>query len=927
MTVNADVIGYQRPLPSGTVTFLFSDIEGSTQRWESRRDAMRDALTRHDLLIRTNVNEHGGVVFKTVGDAFCAVFPTAPSAVAAALACQRALLKEDWTAVDGLAVRMAVHTGDAHEREGDFFGPALNRVARLLAIGHGGQVLVSGVAAELSQSSLPSQVVLRDLGMHRLRDLAHPEHVFQLNAPDLPSEFPALRSLESLPNNLPLQVTSFVGRDAELAEIKDVLTKTRLLTLFGAGGVGKTRAAVQLGADLLDSYPEGVWFADLSSISDPELVAGALASALNLQESSDKSAAQTLVAAIKNNQMLVILDSCEHVVAAAAKLADALLHGCPKVKVVATSREALGIAGEAVHRMPSLACPESSKHVAAQAAMQYGAIALFAERARAADSKFQLTDDNVPIVADICRRLDGIALAIELAAPRVKVLNLRTLAERLNERFRILTGGSRTALPRQQTMRALIDWSYDLLSPKEQQLFRMSAVFAGGWTLEAASAVCAVGDVQEFEVLDELSALVDKSLVQVEFSESSQRYRLLESTRQYGVEKLTSAGERAGALRRHADYFAEIARAAASAFISTPTYALRSQLEPELDNFRTALTWALGEKADVALGQRLAGDLLLCPRATFDPPEAKRWVEIALATVNNATSLDVTAALWLGLAICEGELARHRAAAEAAARALEAYESLGDPLQEARARSTLARALAFTGRVAEAQPLLQTALAVFRTANVPKMLGDCLEAAGTAAVIDNDIAASRAYYREALPIVQAAGDERKVAVILANKAETEFQAGNVEEALQLIAQALALDRARRNWRSVANDLANQTAYLIALGRNDEARSAALEALQIAFDGRLETLTAWLVQHLAAVSYNSGGDPSAVARLLGWINGRLETVEAEREYTEQQEYARLTTALRSDFGDTQLKELFDEGRLWKEEQAIAEAQRI
>jgi len=926
MTVNADVVGYQRPLPSGTVTFLFSDIEGSTQPWESRRDAMQDALARHDALIRANIMDHEGVVFKTVGDAFCAVFPTAPSAVAAALGCQRTLVKEDWSAVDGLSVRMAVHTGDAHERDGDFFGPALNRVARLLAIGHGGQVLVSGVAAELAQSGLPSEVVLRDLGMHRLRDLAHPEQVFQLNAPDLPSEFPALRSLESLPNNLPLQVTSFVGRDAELSEIKNVLTKTRLLTLFGAGGVGKTRAAVQLGADLLDSYPEGVWFADLSSISDPELVPAALASALNLQESSDKSAAQTLVAAIKNNQMLVILDSCEHVVAAAAKLADTLLHGCPKLKVVATSREALGIGGEAVHRMPSLACPQSNEHIAAQAAMQYGAIALFAERARAADSKFQLTDENVPIVADICRRLDGIALAIELAAPRVKVLNLKTLAERLNERFRILTGGSRTALPRQQTMRALIDWSYDLLSQKEQQLFRMSAVFAGGWTLEAASAVCAVGDVEDFEVLDQLAALVDKSLVQVEFSESSQRYRLLESTRQYGVEKLSSAGERSGALRRHAEYFAEIASAAARAFISTPTYALRSQLEPELDNFRTALTWSLGEKADAALGQRLAGDLLLCPLATFDPPEGKRWAEIALATVDSATSLDVTGALWLGFALCEGALQRHRAAAEAGTRALAAYESLGDPLQAARARSALARALAFTGRMTEAKPLVQKALAEFRAANVPKMLGDCLETAGTAAVIDNDIAASRAYYREALPIVQAAGDERKVAVILANKAETEFQAGNLEEALQLIAQALALDRARRNWRSVANDLSNQAAYLTASQRNGEARSAALEAVQIAFDGRLESLTAWLVQHLAAASYSSG-DKATAARLLGWVDGRVKTVEAEREYTEQQEYEKLMATMRLDFGESQLKELFEEGRLWKEEQAIAEAQRM
>ena len=465
----------ERALPSGTVAFLFTDIEGSTQRWESHRDVMPAAIERHDAALQNVIAAHEGYVFKRMGDAFCAVFRTAPSAVAAACAAQRALIKEDFTTVDGLKVRMAIHVGHADERGGDYFGPSVNRVARLLAIGYGGQVLVSGAAADLVQGEMPAQTGLRDLGSHRLKDLAQPEQVYQVIAPDLPQKFFTLRSLDALPNNLPLQLTSFIGRDNEIEEVKSLLEVHRLVSLVGTGGVGKTRLALQVGADILDRYEDGVWFVELAPLSDGTLILNELAPQFGVQATGDRPLLDALLAALRSKNALLIVDNCEHLVDPAAEIIERILRGCSKIRVLATSREALKISGEAVHRVSSLD--------------EAAAVELFADRANAATGSFELTADSTITVTRICRRLDGIALAIELAAARVRALDVDELFARLDERFRILTGGSRTALPRQQTMRALIDWSHDLLTPPEQALFRRMAVFAGGFTLDAATEV------------------------------------------------------------------------------------------------------------------------------------------------------------------------------------------------------------------------------------------------------------------------------------------------------------------------------------------------------------------------------------------------------------------------------------------------------
>ncbi len=638
-----------RLLPSGTVSFLFSDIEGSTQRWESHRAPMQEAVRKHDAIVRRSIEHESGHVFKTVGDAFYGVFATAAPAIAAAIDAQRAIEAEDWSAVGGLHVRMAIHTGNADEREGDYFGSTVNRVARLLGIGHGRQILVSGVTADLVQGQMPLQATLHDLGAHRLKDLAYPEQVYQVLAPDLPRDFPPLRSLAALPNNLPLQLTSFVGRDEEVAEIQTLLVKSRLVTLVGSGGVGKTRTSLQVAADRLDAYPDGAWVVELAPLTDPELIATTIAGVLGLSVAPAQRPIDAIVAELRERTTLLIFDNCEHVVAQAAAVVDEILHHCPRVTVLASSREGLGIAGESVYRMPSLRVPPANSPLTAATAMQYGAVALFAERG-AAVSNFALTDANAGIVAGVCRRLDGIALAIELAAPRLKVLSVDELDKRLSDRFRILTGGSRNALPRQQTLRALIDWSYDLLTESEKMLFRRLGIFVGGFTLEAMAAVCADERIQEWEAVDLLQSLVEKSLVVAEISDAEQRYRMMESTRQYALERLARSGERDLFARSHAMYFLGLAERCERDYDAVAYDSWVAAYTPELDNFRGALDWSLGERGEIEIAVGLTGSLARLWRELSLEGEGLRAGDAVIALLGERAETPLAAPLWLAIA-------------------------------------------------------------------------------------------------------------------------------------------------------------------------------------------------------------------------------------------------------------------------------------
>jgi predicted ATPase/class 3 adenylate cyclase len=937
--------GSARGLPSGTVAFLFTDVEGSTVRWDRDAAAMQRAVRRHDDLMRAAIVAHNGHVFKTIGDAFCAVFWQVDDALRASLAAQRSLDAEDFSSVEGMRVRMALHVGSSDERDGDYFGPTLNRVARLLAIGHGGQVLLSGKAAE-SVAALPSDVTFKDLGDHRLKDLTASEHVFQVIAAGLAVDFPKLRSLSVLSNNLPLQIASLVGRESDVIEIKSLLEGSRLVTLTGTGGVGKTRCALQVGAETLDEFADGVWFIDLAPLHDPSLVPNVIASVLDVQETPTQSMHDALINHLRHKDLVLIVDNCEHVVAEASKIAGAILRDCPNVSILATSREALALVGEAVYQMPSLAVPETLKDITADTALRYGAVALFDARARSANNRFSLSDENAQTVAEICKRLDGIPLAIELAAARLKVLSPQQLSKKLDERFRVLTGGDRGALPRQQTMRALIDWSYDLLSETEKRLFRSLSIFAGAFTLDFATVICADEDA-DGDVFDVLSSLVDKSLVQVESADADNRYRLLESVRQYAREKLTDAGEYASLAGRHARAYVTFAEkldgwettsnrpeikpqgapseAGQPAWDVTPDSEWIAQAEPEMDNWRDARAWAYGPEGEILVGQRLAAATIWQELAHA---EGRRYVREALDAATPHTPRALVGKLEIAASKIESLYGQFRASLASAESALAVFEGLKDARGLAQARLCAGRALLFLGREAEGEAMLQAARAYFHQPRALKAEGAALSALGAARILVGDVPAARSLLQEAARTYEAAGAQGRLPAVLSMLAEAEFRAGDSAAAVRVASEALEAHRALERGPNVVNLLYNTAAYLTDLGRYDEARTYARESLAAALEEQAETDIAISLQHLAAISALSGasGDTTQMkaARILGFVNARFASLESAREYTEQKEYDKVFAVLGSKLGIEQRDALISEGANWAEALAVAEA---
>jgi predicted ATPase/class 3 adenylate cyclase/DNA-binding CsgD family transcriptional regulator len=581
-----------RELPTGTVTFLSTDVEGGLRLWECSPDQARRALARHDELIQSQVDQHNGMLVRRLreADSRLAVFSRASDAIDAACAIQQDFYREEWSTPAPLRVRIALDTGEADQREGDYEGRTFNHCASLRAIGHVGQSVLSAATAAVARSALPRDVRLRDLGEYRLKGLPEPEHVFQLCHADLPAKFPPLSWREASPNNLPVQLTSFVGRENEIAELKQLLGSARLLVLTGAGGCGKTRLGLHVAAEMLESYPDGVWLAELAPLSMSELVPQTVAIAVGVREEPGQPITSTLISALRSKQLLLLMDNCEHLLASCAQLADTLIRSCPNLRIMATSRQVLGTNGETTLRVPPLSVVDPNHLPSLDVLRQCEAVQLFIERAASAHSGFAITKQNAPAVAQICYRLDGIPLAIELAAARIRMLSPEEIVERLDDRFRLLTRGSRTALPRQQTLRALVDWSYDLLSEQERALFRRLSVFAGGWTLEAAETVCAAEPIQKDDVLDLLAALLDKSLVQADRQTGGTiRYRLLETLRQYAATKLDAAEERPAQELRHSLYYVGLAERSQHALMSAEQLAALHLLRIEHDNFRAVM--------------------------------------------------------------------------------------------------------------------------------------------------------------------------------------------------------------------------------------------------------------------------------------------------------------------------------------------------
>jgi predicted ATPase/class 3 adenylate cyclase len=530
-------------LPTGRVTFLFTDIEGATRLLHELGDEYADILAAYLRLVRAAIDEYGGQEVDSREDALFAAFPGAADAVMAAVAIQRAIAAYRWPDGVVLRARMGLHTGEPIRIATGYVGIDVNRASRICGVAHGGQVLLSDATQSVAANPLSEGVSFRDLGEHRLKDFAQPRRLFQVVTADLPADFPPPKSLDVLRDNLPAQMTSFIGRERDKMEVRRLLAGTRLVTLTGPGGTGKTRLALQLASEALPDFPDGVWLAELAALSDPNMVPKAVVAAMSIPEQPGRELTETLVDALHQKSLLLVLDNCEHLVHACAELADALLQMCPSLRILATSREPLGVPGETIWRVPSLSVPDILQVPSPEQMTAFDGIRLFVERAATSKPGFELTPGNAAAVARICSELEGIPLAIELAAARVRVLTVEQIAARLDDRFRLLTGGGRTVLPRHRTLRGTMDWSYNLLSEPERLLLQRLAVLAGDWTVEAAEAACSGDGVEAPDILDRLTRLVDKSLVVAESHAGETRYRLSRTVRQYCRERLRDLGE------------------------------------------------------------------------------------------------------------------------------------------------------------------------------------------------------------------------------------------------------------------------------------------------------------------------------------------------------------------------------------------------
>jgi predicted ATPase/class 3 adenylate cyclase len=909
-------------LPSGTVTFLFTDIEGSTRLWEEHPAEMRAALAGHDAVLRSAIEGHRGYVFKTIGDAVDAVFSRAADAIAAAASIQRRLHTLASAVPGGLRVRVSLHTGTAEERDRDYFGPTLNRVARLLGAGHGGQILLSEATRLLVEEALPEGTALRDLGQHRLKDLSTPERIAQLVVSGLRVEFPPLLSLDVLPNNLPRQLTSFVGRTKELGEINTLLQRTSLLTLTGSGGAGKTRLALQVAAEMIESFPNGVWLVELTALTDPALVTQTAAMAIGVHE-EHRPLIQTLVDYLRPRSLLLLLDNCEHVLTASAELVQTLLQHCPTLRILATSQEGLGIAGETVYRVPSLTMPDPGHLPPVEQLTGFESIRLFVDRAAASRPGFALTAGTAGAVAQICARLEGIPLAIELAAARVKALSVDEIATRLADRFRLLTLGSRSAPARHQTLRAALDWSYDLLGEKERLLLQRLSVFAGGWTLGGAEAICSDKDCPEGEVLDVLTRLVDRSLVVVGELGQDTWYRLLETVRLYAREKLEEGGDAEAVRRRHRDWYMQFVETAEPELQGPALESWLRRLEAEHDNVRAALEWCRTSESNPEYGLRLAGAMWHFWEVRGYWTEGREWLEGALKRAADLTVPPRAKALTgaANLAFFQGDFAR---ASALGTESLALGRKLGDKRAIASCLNILGLEACRLEKYDQAARLGEESLALSQE------VGDTWGAAG-AHLILGLVARGAGDYARAAPLLEEGvnqfrrlGDKWATALAVNDLGLVLREMGEYDRAHKLLEEGLALFRELGDRWGIGFSLANLGIVAWNRAQHDQAAALFNESLNLrkVLGDRRGISTA--LTGLAVVA-TAQGRPESSAILFGAAEALRDALGIPPPPFIRDDYNRHLGGVRASLDEPVFAAAWQRGRAMTMEQAIEYAQ--
>jgi predicted ATPase/class 3 adenylate cyclase len=942
--------------PSGTLTFLFSDIEGSTRLWEQHPQGMHAALTQHDALLRTAIISHGGAVIKGTGDGVLAAFRLAEDSLAAALQAQRALHAADWGPVGVLKVRFALHTGSAEHHHGDYVGPALNRAARLLAAGHGGQILLSLATAELLHDQLPTGVHLRDLGTYQLKDLTRPEHVFQVVTSDLPADFPPLRTLDVRRHNLPAQATSLVGREREVEELSTMLAQpgVRLVTLTGPGGIGKTRLALQVAAELVEHFPDGVWFVNLAPVSEPDLVVPAVAQTLGLRQLDGRDLTATVQDALREQRLLLLLDNFEQVVAAAPVVA-ALLATAPSMTILVTSREALRLSGEHVVAVRPLDLPDVRELALGGSELvpqlsQYEAVRLFIERARMVRPDFVVSNANAPAVAEVCSRLDGLPLAIELAAARVRLFTPEALLSRLERRLDVLAGGPRDQPARQQTIRSAIGWSYELLSADEQALFQCLGVFVGSFGIPE---VAAVGRRDEIETLDVLANLTDKSLLQQQEAPGSEpRFVMLETIRAFALEHLEQAGEAHVARERHAASFLELAERAAPQLRGANSDQWMDMLEADHDNLRAALRWyetqgntervvrfcvALwrfwfergywnegnqvlapmlreGTLANIPSQLQAAGllsaGIFLARRSEFE--QARVLLERSRELYRQAGAMQEEVDVLFGLSIVAHGSSDYSMAAAYLREAEQYSRAAGDRFRIGFCLGWLGYVTYVLGDVDTAQRMTEEGLAIFRDLGVRDQIGVALGDLGFQAYARGELKQAAAQLTESVDILRQSGNRYQLASSLNYLAQVVEMQGNAERALQLYQESLALRRRLGDRRGLVPVLVSMARATCALGDLGSAWEQVAEALSISRELGYQQGYSWVLQATARIAATEG-DASDAALLLGADQALRAAHQIPLWPEEQKPYEEVLAQVRVALGEDAFGQAIADGR--------------
>lgn len=836
-------------LPTGIVSFLFTDIEGSAKLAQDYPGAMPALLEKHNAILGSTIRKHNGVIFQIIGDAICAAFHTTIDALNAALVVQEELYKTEWTPAP-IRVRMGIHTGIAQVKatgnvlKGYDGYLTLTRTQRIMSAAHGGQVLLSNPVSELLNSLLPEGVTLRDLGEHRLKGLENPERIWQVVKSDLPQDFPPIKSIKFIQSNLPVRMTSFLGREREITDVKAMLTATRLLTLTGVGGTGKTRLALEVADELLDSYENGIWFVELAPLVDPELIPTTVSMTFGILEQTSRPAIETLLEFLHQKHLLLILDNCEHLIDASAQFADRVLRTCPDISILATSREALGIAGERLFSVPSLELPILVKDAPIDTIASTESVRLFIERAIAVQPRFALTDENAEKVAQICQQLDGIPLAIELAAARLKSMSVETVAAHLDDRFRLLTGGSRSVLPRQQTLRAAIDWSYNLLSEPERHLLQRLSQFVSGFSLEAAEAICGDGS-DSFEVFEMLGSLVDKSLLMLDESYTGARYILLETIRYYGREKLAESGDSENARSKHLNYFLDLAETAEPEIWKQEQKLWLDRLERDYDNIRSALEWSSEsvKEDDVQAGIRLAVALQQFWFVRSHTIEGDRYITNLISRSEARENLRIFAyGSWLAADLKQRNGANSSVAQSLLEESLTIGEKLGDRLLIAHTLGSLGNLYYLMGDTS--RKYFERSLALYRDLGDKPGQAIILSRLGRLAGQLGDDTSYRAFYQENLKICQELGHQLGIAGTLIAMGDSYAAEGEVSEARAAYNESLSIYRNADDKSGIIQALLALAEVALSIRDTSHAQTYLSEAISIARETNNKLYLGW-----------------------------------------------------------------------------------